>query len=129
MVLFQLLLSPPHAVGTLFDVVLSLYNSYFHSAPRLSLPDRRSLGDFDVDPQTGFFPPAPLRRLPPSFDLWENGLDSAAGRLCLGDDNSEEAQSKREYGQRWREDVNSVRDFSFFFFFTTTLISSYAQMF
>ncbi|KAF9454622.1 Indoleamine 2,3-dioxygenase [Macrolepiota fuliginosa MF-IS2] len=107
MVLFQLLLSPPHAVGTLLDVVLSLYNSYFRSAPLLSLPDRRSLKDFDVDPHTGFFPPTPLRRLPPSFDLWEDGLALGAGHLCLGDDSSEEALSKRDYGQRWRDDINS----------------------
>lgn len=113
MVLFQLLLSPPHAVGTLLDVVLSLYHSYFRSAPRLSLPDRHSLGDFDVDPHTGFFPPTPLPRLPPSFDLWENGLASGAGNLCLGDDSSEEALSKREYGRKWRGDVDSVSaDFS-----------------
>ncbi|KAF5357749.1 hypothetical protein D9756_001442 [Leucocoprinus leucothites] len=107
MVLLQLLLSPPHAVGTLFDVVLSLYNSYFPHPPRLSLPDRRSLGDFDVDLHTGFFPPTPLPRLPPSFDLWENGLASATGRLCLGDDDSEEAKSKHVFGQTWRDDVGS----------------------
>ncbi len=106
----QLILSPPHAVGTLLDVVLSLYNSYFQSAPRLSSPDRRSLCDFDIDPHTGFFPLAPLSRLPPSFDLWENGLASAAGQLCLGDDTSEEALSKHEFGQKWRDDVNSVSD-------------------
>lgn len=104
----QLILSPPHAVGTLFDVVLSLYNSYFQSAPRLSSPDRRSPLDFDVDPQTGFFPPTPLPQLPLSFDLWENGLSSAAGHLCLGNDDSEEALSKREFGQMWRDDVSSV---------------------
>ncbi|KXN92192.1 Indoleamine 2,3-dioxygenase 1 [Leucoagaricus sp. SymC.cos] len=104
---FQLLLSPPHAVGTLLDVVLSLYNSYFRSSPRLLLPDRRSLIDFDVDLHTGFFPPTPLPRLPSSFDLWENGLASAVGMVCLGDDDSEEAESKREYGKKWRKDVNS----------------------
>lgn len=107
---FQLL-SPPHAVGTLLDVVLSLYNSYFRHAPRLSLPDRCSLLDFDVDLHTGFFPPTPLPRLPQSFDLWENGLASANGRLCLGDNDSEEAASKREYGQIWRDDMNSVSVF------------------
>jgi indoleamine 2,3-dioxygenase len=113
MVLFQLLLSPPHAVGTLLDVVLSLYNSYFRTAPRLSLPERRSLCDFDVDPHTGFFPPKPLARLPSSFDLWENALASASGCLCLGDDDSEEATLKHKYGQKWRDDVDSVCFLSF----------------
>jgi indoleamine 2,3-dioxygenase len=104
-----LLLSPPHAVGTLLDVVLSLYNSYFHSAQRLSLPDRRSPADFDIDLQTGFFPTTPLSRLPPSFDLWEDGLTSAVGQLPLGQDASEEAEAKREFSQKWRDGVKSVR--------------------
>jgi indoleamine 2,3-dioxygenase len=111
-----LLLSPPHAVGTLLDVVLSLYNSYFHSAQRLSLPGRRSPADFDIDLQTGFFPTTPLSRLPSSFDLWEDALTSVVGRLSLGQDASEEAIAKRELSQKWRDEVKSVR--SFFFFFT-----------
>lgn len=107
-----LLLSPPHAVGTLLDVVLSLYNSYFHSAQRLSLADRRSPSDFDIDLQTGFFPTTPLSRLPSSFDLWEDGLASAAGRLPLGNDSSEEALARREFSRNWRDDVKSVREIS-----------------
>jgi len=111
MTFFQPHPSPPHAVGTLLNAIFSLYNFYFPHAPRLSLPDRRSLDDFDISLHTGFFPPTPLSRLPPSFDLWEDGLSAASGSLCLGDDDSSEAKSKREFGQAWRDDIDLVSIF------------------
>jgi len=111
MTFFQPHLSPPYAVGTLLNAVFSLAKFYFPHAPRPSLPDRRSLDDFDINLHTGFFPPTPLSRLPPSFDLWEDSLSAAAGSLCLGDDDSSEAKSKREFGKAWRDDIDLVSIF------------------
>ena len=77
---------------------------------RASLTQDRNLCqiDFDVDPNTGFFPPQPLPKLPEPFSLWEQAMADAQGRLSLGDDESPEAISKRPAGERWRARVRSV---------------------
>lgn len=67
--------------------------------------------DFDVDSQTGFFPPQPLPALPEPFARWEQALADAQGALSLGDDESPEALAKRQAGERWRARVKSVSTF------------------
>lgn len=64
--------------------------------------------DFDVDANTGFFPPRPLSRLPAPFDLWERALVDTQGALSLGDDESPAAIAKRLTGERWRSAIRSV---------------------
>lgn len=71
--------------------------------------------DFDVDNRTGFMPPQPpLRRLPPTWEIWESNLDAATSqRLQLA-----ERTQKMELQQRiveidksrvWRSNVAKVR--------------------
>lgn len=67
--------------------------------------------DFDVDPNTGFFPPQPLPKLPEPFGPWEQALLDAQGKLGLGDDESPEAISKRRGGEQWRARVRAVSSF------------------
>ena len=68
--------------------------------------------DFDIDPNTGFFPSKPLPRLPHRFSVWEHAMTDAQGKVSLADDNSQQALAKREAGERWRESVRSVSAFS-----------------
>jgi hypothetical protein len=81
------------------------------STSRLAQP-KFDPAEYDVDPTSGFLPKEPpLTRLPPTFDLWEDALDAVNrpnGVLSLGEDMSEEALSKRESSQKWRENIASV---------------------
>ena len=70
----------------------------------------RSNIEFDIDRNTGFIPPSPLPRLPPAFDFWERALAEAPDVLSLGDDISEEALSKREKGDLWRQRIREVSE-------------------
>jgi indoleamine 2,3-dioxygenase len=64
--------------------------------------------DFDVDHNTGFFPPEPLPSLPSAFSLWEDALVEAQETLSLGEDEAEEAKAKRPAGEQWRAKIQSV---------------------
>lgn len=64
--------------------------------------------DFDVDHDTGFFPPEPLPTLPEVFSRWEDALIEAQEILSLGEDESDEAKAKRADGERWRANIRSV---------------------
>ena len=74
-------------------------------------PQPLSNTDFDIDQVVGFFPSSTLSRLPLGFGFWEWALDDALKLLNLGDDFSDEAMSKRESGERWRQRVREVRSF------------------
>ncbi|EMD34662.1 hypothetical protein CERSUDRAFT_158219 [Gelatoporia subvermispora B] len=63
--------------------------------------------EFGVHPQSGFFPPQPLQKLPDAFGTWEQLLADARSCLTLNNDCSEEAAAKRPKGELWR---NGVRD-------------------
>ncbi|KAI0345301.1 Indoleamine 2,3-dioxygenase [Trametopsis cervina] len=63
--------------------------------------------DFDVDHNTGFFPPEPLPRLPRAFSMWEDALAEAQHVLSLGEDESDEAKAKRPAGEQWRAKIRS----------------------
>ncbi|KAL1757496.1 Indoleamine 2,3-dioxygenase [Schizophyllum commune] len=67
----------------------------------------RNLPEFDIDGETGFVPPRPLPKLQGEYQIWEDTLRDAAGRLSLGCDDSEEAISRRAYGKSWRQKVDS----------------------
>ena len=64
--------------------------------------------DFQISRETGFLPPKPLERLPPAFELWERALADANDTLSLGEDDSEEAVSKREASEQWRQRLREV---------------------
>ncbi|KAI0256544.1 Indoleamine 2,3-dioxygenase [Lactifluus subvellereus] len=70
-------------------------------------PTGFKLEDYNVDYATGFFPPEPLPRLTGQFEIWEDALDDAEGKLSLGDDTRESAKVKRPYGDAWRERVRN----------------------
>jgi len=96
----NLLPSPPHFFRLFFRLALSLFNSTFNANHYRTIAERRPHMDFfNLDSETGFFPPQPLPRLPEMFDIWEHALAEANGNLCLGDDDREEANSKRLLGE------------------------------
>ena len=64
--------------------------------------------DFDIDHEVGFLPSSPLSRLPLGFEFWERALDDAPKMLSLGDDFSDEAMSRRESGEQWRQRIREV---------------------
>ena len=64
--------------------------------------------DFDVDPQTAFFPPKPLPTLPSQFAIWEQTLAGAPDAVRLSGNQSPAALEKRPDGERWRAKVRSV---------------------
>jgi len=65
--------------------------------------------DFDVDTRTGFLPPqAPLSRLPPTWEEWEEVLERAIiSRLQLGD-KPDLQQSEKDESRIWRDRVQKV---------------------
>ena len=68
----------------------------------------KSNSEFQISRETGFLPPAPLERLPPAFELWERALADANDTLSLGEDDSEEAISRREASEQWRQRLREV---------------------
>jgi indoleamine 2,3-dioxygenase len=64
--------------------------------------------EFQISRETGFLPPAPLQRLPPAYELWERALADANDTLSLGEDDSEEAVSRREASEQWRQRLREV---------------------
>lgn len=93
----------------IFRLTLSLLNSTLIASNR-RVPDggRHSLTKFDVDPESGFFPPHQLPRLPEEFDIWEIALTEAQDTLSLGEDGSEMAMERRAAGEVWRANIRSV---------------------
>lgn len=102
--LIQRLPSPQALVYT----ILSLFRSTQLSIQRRKIDIGRSPKDFDVDYDTGFLPSAPLPRLGGKYSIWEEALASASENLSLGEDDAEEAASKRSSGEHWRAQIKSV---------------------
>ena len=65
--------------------------------------------DFDVDTRTGFLPPiAPLKRLPATWEAWEECLDECkGGRFVLGD-SPDITWEQMDDSKRWRDRVREV---------------------
>lgn len=61
-----------------------------------------SPSDFDVNirTNTGFYPTAPLPRLPNGFAVWENALSTAKEKLVLGEDIPDNDHAQRATGER-----------------------------
>ncbi|KAJ6531239.1 Indoleamine 2,3-dioxygenase-domain-containing protein [Mycena capillaripes] len=89
-----------------FSLAVSLLQSTIANSRR-TVEKRPSPIDFDVDINTGFFPRQPLPRLRGAFAVWEVALTEAGEKLSLGEDESEEALSKRAAGELWRSQVLS----------------------
>ncbi|KIL69844.1 hypothetical protein M378DRAFT_175932 [Amanita muscaria Koide BX008] len=102
----NLLSSPPQFFSQFLRLALSLLRSTIAPSYRRSVLGRCSLADFDIDPQTGFFPRHPLPRLTGAHQLWEQGLAKASGNIYLGIDTRPEALEKRPFGERWRKEIN-----------------------
>ncbi|KAG2020006.1 tryptophan 2,3-dioxygenase [Coprinopsis cinerea AmutBmut pab1-1] len=101
MVLFSLLPSPPQFFTHFVQLAVSLFHSKTQIRKQL-LARRRSPYSYDINQHTGFFPPEPLPKLPPSYEIWEQALRDANGNLSLGEDESEDALERRPYGLEWR---------------------------
>ena len=104
----------------------SLPPTHFLATQRLSSPliptgqvDTSTLAahDFDVDTRTGFLPPiAPLKRLPATWEAWEECLDECkGGRFVLGD-SLDITPEQMDDSKRWRDRVKEV--YIFFTIFT-----------
>lgn len=91
--------------------LLKLGSSAFYDLLRRWAPRTQPLSNshFGIDAEVGCFPSTPLPRLPLAFEFWERALDDAPKFLSLGDDISEEAVSKRESGELWRQRIREVR--------------------
>ena len=99
----------------------SLPPTHFLATQRLSSPpsqviptgqvDTSTLAahDFDVDTRTGFLPPiAPLKRLPATWEAWEECLDECkGGRFVLGD-SLDITPEQMDDSKRWRDRVKEV---------------------
>ena len=99
----------------------SIPPTHFLATQRLSFPlsqptptgqvDTSTLAahDFDVDTRTGFLPPiAPLKRLPATWEAWEECLDECkGGRFVLGD-GPDITPEQMDDSKRWRDRVREV---------------------
>ncbi|KAF9052831.1 Indoleamine 2,3-dioxygenase [Panaeolus papilionaceus] len=102
------LTSPPTFLSLFLKLAHSLINpSYLPFSQCKPLSDRPSLASFDVHLSTGFFPQRPLPRLTNEFSRWERALANASSNLSLGEDESEEALTKRPFGEAWRTEIVS----------------------
>ncbi|KAG6862065.1 hypothetical protein C0995_007195 [Termitomyces sp. Mi166 len=102
----NILPSPPHFFRLFFRLATSLLHSTLNTSRRRALLERRlSQGDFDVNSDCGFFPPQQLKRLSGEFNVWEDALAEANNKLALGDDDRDEAITKRPLGEAWRTAV------------------------
>lgn len=69
-----------------------------------------------LDAETGAFPSKPLPHLPQPFYVFEEILALVNGplpALSLGEDKSEEAISRRPFGEKWRAKVRAVSNLHF----------------
>ncbi|PPQ98803.1 hypothetical protein CVT24_003357 [Panaeolus cyanescens] len=100
--------SPPTFLSLCLKLAHSLINSsYLPFSQRKAIADRPTPASFDVHLTTGFFPQQPLPRLTGRFARWEQALLQANNNLSLGEDESEEALSKRPFGEAWRSEIAS----------------------
>jgi hypothetical protein len=95
---------PASAFATAHRLLRSLRNAigYQHEAPW-------QYADYEIDPQSAFFPREPLATLPDPFDAWEAALEEAPSVLRLSTDADEEALALRLQGARWRQAIRTVR--------------------
>jgi len=56
--------------------------------------------DVNIRTNTGFYPMAPLPRLPDAFAVWENALSTAKRELVLGEDIPDNDRTQRATGER-----------------------------
>ena len=102
------ILSPVHMMGRLIDSVdLSAYR-LARTETSSQNPQAFSSRLFDVDPDMGFFPTQPYRRLGGDFVLWERELVAARSVLKLGEDHGTEAMAECAKGEQWRQGLRSV---------------------
>jgi len=104
----NLLPSQPHLFTLFFRLALSLLTSLVNANYRRPILGRRSHIEFDINTETGFFPPRPLPRLRDAFSIWEQALADANDSLALGSDVRQEATSKRHLGEVWRRKIRTV---------------------
>ncbi|KAG6851295.1 hypothetical protein H0H93_011731 [Arthromyces matolae] len=98
--------SPPHFFKLFLRLAMSLLHSSLNTTRRHALHESHfSQADFDINSNSGFFPPHQLKRLPNAFDIWENALLEANEKLSLGDDERDGAIAKRALGEAWRSTV------------------------
>ena len=73
--------------------------------------------DYDVDVRSGFMPPTePVARLDGDFEIWEDVLDAALGRVKLASDLSDASEDEKSFVGRWRDQVRQVcNDYQKFF--------------
>lgn len=107
----NILPSPPHFFRLFFRLATSLLHSTLSTSRRRSLEQRILQTDFDINSDSGFFPPQRLKRLQDAFDIWEDALAEASDKLTLGDDDRDEAIVKRPLGEAWRAAVKGVGGF------------------
>ncbi|KAL6301590.1 Indoleamine 2,3-dioxygenase [Sparassis latifolia] len=98
--------SPVHILNRLSPTVITTTLSSIRETTTVK-PDAIHPKDLDVDPNTGFFPPKPLPRLPQKFELWERALVDARRVLTLAEDHREESIAKRPEGELWRGTIRS----------------------
>jgi len=73
--------------------------------------------DYDVDVRSGFMPPTePVARLDGDFEIWEDVLDAALGRVNLASDLAYASEDEKSFVGRWRDQVRQVcNDYQKFF--------------
>jgi indoleamine 2,3-dioxygenase len=73
--------------------------------------------DYDVDVRSGFMPPTePVARLDGDFEIWEDVLDAALGRVKLASDLADASEAEKSFVGRWRDQVRQVcNDYQKFF--------------
>lgn len=65
--------------------------------------------DYDVDVRSGFMPPTePVARLDGDFEIWEDVLDAALGRVKLASDLADASEDEKSFVGRWRDQVRQV---------------------
>lgn len=96
---------PYFSIGHVFQL---LNSAIFDIEPSPDTPAGFKLEHYQVDYATGFFPTEPPPRLTGQFEVWEDALDDAEGKISLGDDTRADAKAKRAYGEIWRERVRDV---------------------
>ncbi|KAH9857203.1 Indoleamine 2,3-dioxygenase [Lenzites betulinus] len=96
--------SPVHIVNRLRGSAADLTT---YRPTRSDCPEPFSNRVFDINPDTGFFPAQPLKKLTDAFTLWEDALISAGHVLKLGEDKGDEARAKRASGEHWRQQLRA----------------------
>jgi hypothetical protein len=101
--------STPYSIA---QAVLRLLPQSIHRSISSYLHRPWNPDDFDIDPDTAFFPRRPLPSLPAHFKIWEQALREAPAIFRLGTDKSDEALELRARGAQWRQEICSVSQYS-----------------